>query len=170
MGDRIAVMNEGRLQQVGTPQDLYDHPVNRFVAGFIGSPSMNFTEVTVAADGSTLEAPGISIPVPDRLRETIRAAKGKQIVAGFRPEHFEVGAASESGATVSGLAEVVEYLGNEELLHVNVSGKDVVAIVDSQHRIKPGDVLTLRLPLDKVYLFDHESGLALDAQRQMAAA
>jgi multiple sugar transport system ATP-binding protein len=170
MGDRIAVMNEGRLQQVGTPQDLYDHPVNRFVAGFIGSPSMNFTDVSVAADGTTLEAPGISIPVPDRLRETIRTAAGKQLVAGFRPEHFEVGAASESGATVSGLAEVVEYLGNEELLHVNVSGRDVVAIVDSQHRIKPGDVLTLRLPLDKVYLFDQESGLALDAQRQMAAA
>jgi multiple sugar transport system ATP-binding protein len=92
------------------------------------------------------------------------------VVAGFRPEHFEVGATSESGATVSGLAEVVEYLGNEELLHVNVSGKDVVAIVDSQHRLKPGDVLTLRLPLDKVYLFDQETGLALDAQRQMAAA
>src|SRR5688572_3727313 len=95
MGDRIAVMNEGRLQQVGTPQDLYDHPVNRFVAGFIGSPSMNFTDVTVAADGTTLEAPGISIPVPDRLHETIRGATGKQLVAGFRPEHFEVGATSE---------------------------------------------------------------------------
>lgn len=175
MGDRIAVMNEGRLQQVGTPQELYDQPVNRFVAGFIGSPSMNFVDVTVTGGdsggaGGRLEAPGITIPVPTRMADAIRHAAGKPIVAGFRPEHFELGPTEEAVATVSGVAEVVEFLGNDELLHVKVADRDIVAIVASEFRVKPGDNVTLRIPLDKVYLFDPESGMAIDAQRRMAAA
>jgi multiple sugar transport system ATP-binding protein len=176
MGDRIAVMNEGRLQQVGSPQELYDRPVNRFVAGFIGSPSMNFVEVTVAGGGDSsgaggrLEAPGITIPVPARMGDAIRNAAGRPMIAGFRPEHFELGPTADQVATVTGLAEVVEFLGNDELLHVKVGERDIVAIVASEFRVKPGDNVTLRIPLDKVYLFDPETGLAVDAQRQMAAA
>ena len=125
MGDRIAVMNEGRLQQVGSPQELYDQPVNRFVAGFIGSPSMNFVDVTVAGGdsggaGGRLEAAGITIPVPARMGDAIRHAAGKPMVAGFRPEHFEFASTTDEVATVSGVAEVVEFLGNDELLHVKV--------------------------------------------------
>ena len=170
MGDRIAVMNEGRLQQVGTAAGPL-RPPRQPVRGRLHRQPV---DELLRGDGRGRTArrwrpPASRSPSPIGCARPFAAATGKQLVAGFRPEHFEVGAASESGATVSGLAEVVEYLGNEELLHVNVSGKDVVAIVDSQHRIKPGDVLTLRLPLDKVYLFDQETGLALDAQRQMAA-
>ena len=175
MGDRIAVMNDGRLQQVGTPQELYDKPVNRFVAGFIGSPSMNFVEVTAVAgqagaDPVRLDAPGVTIPIPERMRDAVRAAAGRPLVAGFRPEHFELGTTTEQAATVNGVAEVVEYLGNEELLHVKVADRDIVAIVASEFRVRPGQDVALRIPLEKVYLFDPESGLALDAQRQMAAA
>jgi multiple sugar transport system ATP-binding protein len=173
MGNRIAVMSEGKLQQVGTPQELYDYPLNRFVAGFIGSPSMNFVDVSAStgADGR-LEAPGITIPVPPRFRELMQSA-GRQLVAGIRPEHFELAgspSAIEGGATVTGVAEVVEYLGNEELLHVTTNDRDLVAIVDSSQRVQPGQNVTLQVPLDKVYLFDPESGLTIDARRATAAA
>jgi multiple sugar transport system ATP-binding protein len=174
MGDRIAVMNEGRLQQVGEPQELYDRPVNRFVAGFIGSPSMNFVDVTPTGGdgmaGGRLETDGIMVPVTDRIRDVVRTAGGRPMVAGFRPEHFDLGETADQAATVTGTAEVVEYLGNEELLHVNVGGKDIVAIVGSAFRVRPGDNVTLRIPLEKVYLFDPESGMALSTERQMAAA
>src|SRR6187399_2355770 len=101
MGSRIAVMSEGLLQQVGTPQTLYDTPINRFVAGFIGSPSMNFVDVTVDGTGDSAR---------------LNADQG----------------------SFQARADVVEYLGNEELLHVNAADKDVVAIVNSEHRVRPG--------------------------------
>ncbi len=94
MGTRIAVMNEGLLQQVGTPQKLYDEPINRFVAGFIGSPSMNFVEVTVDGkdDTARLVGPGDwAVPTPTRLRGIAGDIAGKKLVAGFRPEHLEIG-------------------------------------------------------------------------------
>ena len=125
MGDRIAVMNDGRLQQVGTPQELYDQPVNRFVAGFIGSPSMNFIDVTArAADGAGKLA---------RLRRRTSRSRSRRACAtrsrpppagrssrASGPEHFDLAGGQNETATVAGVAEVVEYLGNEELLHVNV--------------------------------------------------
>ncbi len=169
MGNRIAVMNEGKLMQVGTPQELYDYPQNRFVAGFIGSPSMNFIEVGAGDDGR-LEAPGVSIPVPDRYSDAVKAAGGRKLVAGFRPEHFDIGDAADTFASVIGVAEVVEYLGNEELLHVTMNEADLVAIVDSSARVQPGQTVHLRMPLDRVYLFDSETGAALDGRRAMAAA
>jgi multiple sugar transport system ATP-binding protein len=170
MGNRIAVMSEGRLQQVGTPQELYDFPVNRFVAGFIGSPAMNFIDVTMSTGADTrLESNGVVIPLPPRYGEGIRSS-GRTFVAGIRPEHFELGGEEKGGATVDGVAEVVEYLGNEELLHVTTNNRDLVAIVDSSQRVQPGQTVKLRVPLDKVYLFDPETGLALEAQRQPVAA
>ena len=166
MGQRIAVMDRGFLQQVGTPQTLYDSPVNRFVAGFIGSPSMNFSDVTVqgAGTGAVVSGPGISAPVPSRYRDALGPTTGRTLVAGFRPEHLEIGELGEA-ATIRGTAEVVEYLGNEELLHVTVPGRtdDVVAVVPSAHRVRPGDVLDLKLPLDRLHLFDPETGNALAA-------
>jgi multiple sugar transport system ATP-binding protein len=166
MGTRIAVMNEGILQQVGTPQTLYDTPINRFVAGFIGSPAMNFIEVT--HEGDRLVGPGDwAIPVPSRAR-SIAGDGGRKLVAGFRPEHLEVGELGGESASFQARADVVEYLGHEELLHVSAANQDVVAIVDSEHRIRPGDVIKLALPLDKLHLFDTESGEALTTDRAAA--
>jgi multiple sugar transport system ATP-binding protein len=175
MGSRIAVMSDGLLQQVGTPQQLYDHPINRFVAGFIGSPSMNFVEVTNegAADASVLTAEGgtIKIPLPPRFKESVGVTTGRKLAAGFRPEHIEIGEPKgDNAATFRANADVVEYLGNEELLHVNSGGRDIVAIVDSEHRVKPGDVLDFHVPLDKLHLFDGESGASLTSREAVAAA
>ncbi len=172
MGNRIAVMSDGRLQQVGTPQELYDYPLNRFVAGFIGSPSMNFMDVTMSTgpEGS-LEAPGITIPAPPRFREAMQSV-GRMFVAGIRPEHFQLAGDSDTPdmATVKGIAEVVEYLGNEELLHVTTNNRDLVAIVSSERHVQAGQNVTLRVPLDKVYLLNPDTGLVLDGRRQTVAA
>ncbi len=164
MGTRIAVMNDGLLQQVGAPQVLYDTPINRFVAGFIGSPSMNFVEVHVDGTGADARLVGTadwSIPLPDRYREAAAPRAGKTLVAGFRPEHLDVGEGSSGVGAFQTRADVVEYLGNEELLHVTAADQDIVAIVSSEHRIKPGDIVNLALPLEKLHLFDGETGLTL---------
>jgi len=166
MGSRIAVMNEGLIEQVGTPQSLYDTPVSRFVAGFIGSPSMNFVDVHMDGSGDAARLVGPSdwsIPLPDRYREAATPRVGKTIVAGFRPEHLDVGQGGPGFGGFSARADVVEYLGNEELLHVSAAGKDIVAIVGSEHRLRPGDIVPLTLPLDKLHLFDGETGLTLAA-------
>jgi multiple sugar transport system ATP-binding protein len=170
MGQRIAVMSEGYLQQVGTPQQLYDQPINRFVAGFIGSPAMNFISVDVggSVEQGVLRQDGFEFPVPAVYREGV--GKSKQVVAGFRPEHLELGDVTGDVATIRGNADVVEYLGNEELLHVTVEGQEIVAIVDSSYRVRPGDVLDLKLPLEKLHLFDADDGLSLARSRETAAA
>jgi multiple sugar transport system ATP-binding protein len=160
MGSRIAVMSRGVLQQVGPPQQLYDHPDNLFVAGFIGSPSMNFA--TVAAGDGRVAGSGFAFAIPARYRSAMNG--GKSLVVGFRPEHIELGA-DANAFTARAKADVVEYLGNEELLHLTVDGHDgdVVALVDSSHRVRPGDVIDLKVPLERLHLFDAESGGALAA-------
>ncbi|HET7029960.1 MAG TPA: sn-glycerol-3-phosphate ABC transporter ATP-binding protein UgpC [Candidatus Limnocylindrales bacterium] len=165
MGTRIAVMNLGQLQQVGPPQELYEHPKNLFVAGFIGSPAMNFLDVT--ADGSNVSGDGLTLPIPS----TYGAVDGgRALVAGFRPEHLELG--DVAGASIRAKADVVEFLGDDELLHVTVPNHegDVVAVVSSSFRVKPGDVLDLKLPLDRLQLFDKSSGQALAWSATEAAA
>jgi len=158
MGERIAVMSEGLLQQVGTPQTLYDTPINRFVAGFIGSPSMNFVNVT--ADGTNVSGGGMNFPIPTRYRAGLTGQK--DLVAGFRPEHLDIGEIPNA-ATIRAKADVVEFLGDEELLHLSVAGHegDVVAVVSSENRVKPGDIVDLKLPLEKLHLFDRATGDSL---------
>jgi multiple sugar transport system ATP-binding protein len=173
MGDRIAVMNSGLLQQVGPPQELYERPINKFVAGFIGSPAMNFVNVEVNKDdGKTvLRADNLELPLPDRLQSAVDSG-GKELTVGFRPEHFEIvdGKAPGPGATLRATCDVVEFLGNEELLHVRVGEHDLVAIVDASHRVKPGDALDLHVPLEKIHLFDQQEGKALVSRMAPAAA
>jgi multiple sugar transport system ATP-binding protein len=155
MGTRIAVMDKGELQQVGPPQELYDNPKKLFVAGFIGSPSMNF--IDVSRDGMEVKGEGLTFPIPTRFRGGIDGTS--DLVAGFRPEHLEIGDFPDS-ATIRAKADVVEFLGDEELLHVTVAGHegDIVAVVSSENRVKPGDVLDLKLPLEKLHLFDRATG------------
>ena len=165
MGDRISVMNNGLLQQVGPPQELYDRPVNKFVAGFIGSPAMNFIPATVEREGdrAVLRAGEMAMTIPDRFREAVGATTGRQITLGIRPEHFEIGAETgQNAATLRAKTDVVEFLGNEELLHSRLGDLDLVAIVEAQHHIRPGDIVDFMVPLSKVHLFDEENGQALD--------
>ena len=171
MGQRIAVMSEGLLQQVGTPQQLYDTPINRFVAGFIGSPAMNFVELGQPRRRRDRAQHGLDeVPGPHGLPRRA-AERGRQGDRGL-PARSTSSSSDLPGsqATMQGTADVVEYLGNEELLHVTVDGHEVVAIVDSSHRVRPGDVVQLRLPADKLHLFTTDSGLSIARLREAAAA
>jgi multiple sugar transport system ATP-binding protein len=154
MGQRIAVMSEAILQQVGTPQELYDTPANRFVAGFIGSPSMNFLDVTVRGSGSSasLEAPGVSVPVPPRFVDLV--SDGAGLVLGLRPEHMQLAGDGATSGRIDARADVVEYLGNEELVHADVAGADIVALVPAEHQVRPGDTMELKARTDRIHLFD----------------
>src|SRR5450756_1895647 len=172
MGQRIAVMSQAKLQQVGPPQELYDHPLNKFVAGFIGSPSMNFlpVELTGSGENAVLKAEGLTVPLPPAFRDAVRATTGGGYVLGIRPEHLDVHTTDGPEATAQAKADVVEYLGNEELLHVILAGVDIVAVVDSARNVHPGDVVTLHVPLDKIHLFDATSEASLLRSQVPAAS
>ena len=139
MGDRIAVMRLGVLQQIGTPEDLYKNPANTFVATFIGSPAMNLLPASTLGIG----------------------ADGK--LAGFRPEHVELGNGSAAAAHYDATIEVVEYLGDEQLAHLRLGDTDVIAKLPVEPRLKAGNQQTFSVPLQKVILFDAESERSLGA-------
>ncbi len=156
MGDRIAVMRDGVLQQVGTPQGLYDHPANVFVAGFIGSPSMNFATATIGE--GTLSVGGMKLGASDTVTEMIKnRATGSNILLGFRPEHLDL--VDQGGATlkIPAKVDVVEYLGNEELIHAVVETHEVVALVPSDRRVQAGQQVDLTVSAEKLHMFDPES-------------
>ena len=161
MGDRIAVMRDGVLQQAGSPQELYDFPVNVFVAGFIGSPSMNFA--TAKIDGDNLQVGSATIALSDRPAQVAKERKdGSEVMIGFRPEHLELANGTGSGmALLPAKVDVVEYLGNEELLHAEVEGNEIVALVPSDRKVKVGESVDFTLPMDKLHVFDPETERSL---------
>jgi multiple sugar transport system ATP-binding protein len=156
MGDRIAVMRDGLLQQIGTPQDLYDHPVNVFVAGFIGSPSMNFATTTTV--GKDLLLGGVRLELTgEQARAADTRPDGANVLIGFRPEHIHVGNGQESAVRFPATVDVVEYLGNDELIHAKTEGNEIVALLPSSERVAVGDSIELAVPMHKLHIFDPES-------------
>ena len=163
MGDRIAVINEGVLQQAGSPKDLYELPQNRFVAGFIGSPSMNFIDVKVTQDGGVLRLMGESAEVrPDDTQAALLRDQGLETVAvGFRPEHLELAPLTGPGLSLTVVVDVVEFLGNDELIHGSSGGRDVVAIIDADNTLTVGQSVTLSCPPRRLHLFNPTTGLRI---------
>ncbi|HEX9738291.1 MAG TPA: sn-glycerol-3-phosphate ABC transporter ATP-binding protein UgpC [Candidatus Limnocylindria bacterium] len=161
MGDRIAVMRDGVLQQVGTPKELYDHPANLFVAGFIGSPAMNFMKART--DGSDLNVAEVRLELAGKAAEIVSNRQtGSEMTVGFRPEHLELGNGVTGPAVrIPASVDVVEFLGDEELIHAQAAGGELLALVSSDHRLKPGDRVEFQLGLDKLHLFDPATELAL---------
>ncbi|HEX7077193.1 MAG TPA: sn-glycerol-3-phosphate ABC transporter ATP-binding protein UgpC [Candidatus Eisenbacteria bacterium] len=159
MGRRIAVLNAGILQQVGTPLEVYEKPVNVFVANFIGTPPMNFVPAVTADGGATLRAAQFSIPAPAAARGALGGADGRRVLIGIRPEKIEIAPAPPPGGNgfVAVKVEVVELLGNEAVFHGRV-GDDVLVAKAEPHRApKVGDIVTLRLDLEALHLFDAET-------------
>jgi multiple sugar transport system ATP-binding protein len=150
MGDRIAIMNAGILQQVGTPDDIYDHPANLFVAGFIGSPTMNFVPVTM--QNGTAKASGFDVKLPKH----VDSPKG---TLGFRPE--AVTDRPSEDATLDMKVDVVERLGSDQFLYGQVGGDTVTARVDPRMKVAPGDQVKLGLDTRTLHLFDAETEKAL---------
>ena len=161
MGDRIAVMQAGVLQQIGTPQDLYARPANSFVAGFIGSPAMNFTTVRTSADGLMLG--DLRLPLSGAPREAAaRLSIGSEVVLGFRPEHLDIATKDgDEGITFPATVDVVEFLGNEELIHAKTEGHEFLALLSSDRHVQAGDRVGLAVRNERLYLFDQASGESL---------
>jgi multiple sugar transport system ATP-binding protein len=169
MGTRIAVLNAGIVQQIGTAQELYDHPSNRFVAGFIGSPSMNFLDgakVVSDEDGTRIVLEGVGyVMVPAPYVEQAKAAADKKLTFGIRPEHLEDVALRPSDVESSSMLEapvdVVEYLGSELLVYLTVAGKTMIGRLDPRSSVHVGGKLTLRVNTAHIHLFDTETGEAI---------
>ena len=117
-----------------------------------------------------LEADGLTVSLPPAFRAAVGATTGGTLTLGIRPEHLDVVPSGGLEATTQAKADVVEYLGNEELLHVIVAGVDIVAVVSAERNVRPGDVVTLHIPLDKIHLFDGTSEASLLRSRTPAAS
>jgi multiple sugar transport system ATP-binding protein len=156
MGDRIAVMRDGVLQQVGPPPELYERPVNKFVAAFIGSPAMNFA--TVHADQGKLKMGEQLLNLSGSRAKIAEQRHGKQLEIGFRPEDLEIANGAGDGAvSFPANVDVVEYLGNQELLHAQVEGNEIVALVASDRKVQVGDKVEFTIPNEKLHMFDPET-------------
>ena len=154
MGDRIAVMNSGRVVQVGSPHEVYDRPADTFVATFIGSPQMNLVKATVRADdgGLVLDAGAFTLPAPDGLEP------GEEVIVGVRPEHLSLD--PQPGSTpIGGTVDFVERLGSDTIIHVSVGGETLLVKVAGDRPLRPGDrVLVYPMP-GKVRVFSSEGRL-----------
>jgi multiple sugar transport system ATP-binding protein len=148
MADRIVVMHDGLIEQIGTPLELYDSPRNLFVAGFIGSPAMNFLKGAAKGDGS-IEVGGTRLPVAGRHA----VADGQPVVYGIRPEHLEL---ANDGFPAK--IAVIEPTGSETMVVVRMGETEVVALFRERHQFAPGQTVHLRPRVEQVHLFDSESG------------
>jgi multiple sugar transport system ATP-binding protein len=150
MGHRLAVMNGGKVQQIGTPLEVYDTPANVFVAQFIGTPPMNFFEATVR--DQTLEAASFSLPLPPGRK----VANGQKVQAGIRPENILSAHEQGRGATgrISAIVDLVEPIGHQAIVHSRAGEALLVATFDSHNMPRAGEAIELQIELDAVHLFD----------------
>jgi multiple sugar transport system ATP-binding protein len=183
MGDRVTVLRDGMLQQVDTPQNLYDNPDNVFVAAFIGSPSQNLYDAALTEGARSIKLGSQEIPLPDAVR-TKRPAlvsfAGKDVVVGMRPEHLPAAKPGETGPTLVGEVELIESLGSEQVVHFTIDANRViaegalekdeadavgagegVARVDAKHPVKIGDKMTFAIDIEDMQFFDTATGLAI---------
>ena len=155
MADKIVVMHDGVVEQMGAPLELYDRPMNQFVAGFIGSPAMNFLAGTVKG-ASVQMANGVVLP----LAKAPTAGEGRAVTYGIRPEHIEFGG-DANAAGVDAEVVVVEPTGSETQVVARVGGQDIVTIFRERHQLAPGQRIKLRPRADLAHLFDKETGKRL---------
>jgi multiple sugar transport system ATP-binding protein len=169
MGDRIAVMSLGVLQQLDTPQNLYDRPLNKFVAGFIGSPSMNFVDTTIEQQGGKLyaKAAGFTVRVPDSKANALQGYLGQAITLGIRPEHLveihQADASIPEDSLIHATVDVVELLGNEIFVYLTTSaGQVITARMDPDLRLNRGQQIQVTAPPDRLHFFDPQSEVSIN--------
>ena len=166
MGDRIVVMKDGRIQQNDTPLNLYNHPVNQFVAGFIGSPSMNFVQGRLVAEGDRLvfDEGQLRLPLPKGQRDRLKDYVGKELTLGIRPEDIhdpDTMGRDVEAVEIEAQVEVVEPMGNEVFLYLSTGKSSFVARVDPVHVPVVEQRVRLAVEIDKAHFFDPETEISL---------
>ncbi len=157
MGDRIVVMRDGKVQQVGHPLEIYMHPKNRFVAGFIGSPTMNFVEhVRVEKEGERLfvVTEGLRFPVPRERSQALSAYLGREVVLGVRPEDLSENGVPDAQETFKAYVEVVQPVGNQIYIDVKAGGRNLLASISPQSQVKTKEEILLRARIENLHFFD----------------
>jgi multiple sugar transport system ATP-binding protein len=163
MGDRIAVLSLGVLQQLATPQQLYDTPANKFVAGFIGSPSMNFIDVTIEGGGEQLVAvhPGFRMTIPEVRAGGLREYVGKTVTMGVRPEHIVERSLTDGttaeAALIPATVDVVELLGNEIFVYLDIRGQTLTARMDPNLKLERGQQIEVIAEPGHLHFFDPQT-------------
>ncbi|HBG76590.1 MAG TPA: sugar ABC transporter ATP-binding protein, partial [Clostridiales bacterium] len=164
MGTRIVVMKDGFIQQVDTPQNLYDYPVNLFVGGFIGSPQMNLIPATLVKEGNdvyaTFDENRIKVPEGKVKKFKDPSYIGKEVVMGIRPEDLhdeEIFLQSSTESTVKAYVDVVELMGSETYLYLNLAGLNVTARVDPRSTARQGDTIRIAMDSNHLHFFDKET-------------
>jgi multiple sugar transport system ATP-binding protein len=183
MGDRVTVMRDGTLQQVDTPQNLYDNPDNIFVAAFIGSPAQNLYDAVVGEGARSVKLGSQEVDLPEAVvlkRPALRGYVGKEVVVGMRPEHLRAERPDSTGPKLTGDVELVEALGSELVVHFTIDAHRViaegafdkdeaaavksgegVARVEAKTPVKPGDRMTFSVDVEDMQFFDTQTGLAI---------
>ena len=169
MGERVAVLSGGLIQQFDTPRELYDHPTNIFVAGFIGSPAMNFLPGArvVSDDGGTrvlLEGIG-QVVVPQQYVERAKQAANLNLTFGIRPAHLEdvnlIPPEENTGSVINGQVDVVEYLGDQLEVYLTAGGTQMIAMLNPRSKVSVGGRVSLHIENEQIHLFETETGKAL---------
>ncbi|SFU18279.1 ABC transporter ATP-binding protein [Sedimentitalea nanhaiensis] len=165
LADRIVVMKDGYIEQVGTPMEVFNHPVNTFVASFIGSPPMNLLNATIKGD-QVVFSDGTALPVPTRLADLVR--DGQEVVFGLRPDDLTpVGhGIAESGKNAKLTLKIAlsELLGTETILYTSISGQEAQGKMFGPRNVEPGEVLEFEVAIEKVHLFDAVTGKSVRKQ------
>jgi multiple sugar transport system ATP-binding protein len=176
MGDRICVMKDGRIMQLATPLELYEHPRNLFVAGFLGNPPMNFIKGKVSREGGLIrfvesgsKPSSVALSLDAAWPQLASAESGQSVVMGFRPERATVGTASpeEAGTSlsISAVLTLIEQMGSEAYWHLETANHALVVRMASADRARIGDRITLQVPRDALHFFDAETEQVLTAAR-----
>lgn len=166
MADRIVIMNDGRIQQVGTPDELYNKPTNKFVAGFMGSPSMNFFDAELK-NGRVSNGRGLDVAVPEGRLKVLREKgyDGKKLTVGIRPEDIhteQVALEAMPDSIVSAKVEVSEFLGTDSMLYSRTGETEFVAQVNARDYHKPGEEVEMAFEMSKAHFFDEETELTIE--------
>src|SRR5579859_6866866 len=164
LADRVVVMNAGIIEQLGTPQELYHNPKTRFVAGFIGSPAMNFLRCRLEGNGAGLRvrvSETVSLPVPASRTARYAALAGKELLLGLRPEHITEPRRSDAGREFAATLDVVEPMGMETMVFFRIDGQEVCGRVEPGSAARPGETMRLYANMDNMHLIDPQSGAVL---------
>ena len=156
LGDRIVVMNEGRIQQIGTPLELYDRPANRFVAGFLGTPSMNFWEgeLSVTPEHVSFHFTDITLPLPYNATDQWKALDKQPVTLGLRPEHLSIVENDISAAAFPATVEDIQPLGGESLIYLKVGEQELILRDQAHPTLQRNQLVTLKPNLAQAHLFD----------------